>query len=91
MGNTKFYAVIYGTNDTEQIEVFNDLEACDLFARNLNAAEVSHWQFAIKPGDGQRLHDVFVADNRELVGGLICDRGNGPDLSMSTPDIPVAR
>ena len=91
MPNSKFYAVIYGTNENEQIEVFNDLEASDLFARNLNAAEVSHWQFAIKPGDGQRLHEMFTTESRQFIGGSICDRGNGPDLTMSTPDIPVAR
>lgn len=83
MEKAQFYVVIYGTNQSEEIKVFNDLEAADLLARSLGEAEISHWQFAICAHDGQRIHDVFVADNREVIGGVVFDRvGGKPDLSL---------
>ena len=82
MESANFYIVIYGTTDAEQIRVFNDLEASDLFAQSLGDAEISYWQFAICAHDGQRIHDVFHADNRELIGGVVFERAEeSPDLT----------
>jgi len=82
MQKAQFYVVIYGTNQSEEIKVFNDLEAADLFARSLGEAEISHWQFAICAHDGQRIHDVFHADNREVIGGVVFERAEeSPDLT----------
>lgn len=86
MKNAKFYAVIYGTNETEQIEVFNDIEAAELFAGNLKAAEISCWVFEIGPTDaGQRLHDMFAPENRQFIGGSIFERVVGPPDLTTTP------